>query len=118
MTFICGRFDEGTRLYEDSLAAYRQLGDELGVGILLWRIANSHLAHDDTITARKLAEESGALMRHTRFPKGELVVLGTLGEIELLEGNHDWGLELMRKSIALAEEMGYSWWSGISRARR
>ncbi|MFN2488903.1 MAG: tetratricopeptide repeat protein [Actinomycetota bacterium] len=116
VVFIAGRFEEGTRLYEESLAIYRQLGDELGVAILLWRLANSELARDDTVTARSLAEESAEIVRRVGFRKGEVVILGTLGEIDLFEGNHDRGLELLRTSIALSEEIGFSWWTAVSLA--
>ena len=114
VTFIAGRFEEGTRLFEESLGAYRRLEDERGIGILLYRLANSELARDDLVAARSLVEESGELLRRVRFRKGEAIVLGTLGEIELLEGNHDRGIELMRQSIALSEEIGFTWWTVVS----
>jgi tetratricopeptide (TPR) repeat protein len=116
VTFIAGRFEEGTRLYEESLALYRELGDDLGIAILLYRLANSELARDDLVAARSLAEESGELLRRARFRKGETIVLGTLGDIDLLEGNHARGLELMRQSIALAKEIGFTWWMAVSLA--
>ena len=116
VTFIAGRFEEGTRLYEESLALYREMGDDLGIAILLYRLANSELARDDLVAARSLAEESGELLRRARFRKGETIVLGTLGDIDLLEGNHDRGLELMRQSIALAKEIGFTWWTAVSLA--
>jgi len=116
VTFIVGRFEEGTRLYEESLAAYRKLGDDLRIGILLYRLANSELVRDDIAAARARVEESGELLRRARFRKGEAIVLGTLGEIEFLEGNHDRGIELMRQSVALSEEIGFSWWTAVSLA--
>ncbi|CAN5636426.1 hypothetical protein BH20ACT21_BH20ACT21_16960 [soil metagenome] len=116
VTFIAGRFEEGTRLYEESLALYRELGDDLGIAILLYRLANSELARDNLVAARSLAEESGELLRRARFRKGETIVLGTLGDIDLLEGNHARGLELMRQSIALAKEIGFTWWTAVSLA--
>jgi len=116
VTFIVGRFEEGTRLYEESLAAYRKLGDDLNIGILLYRLANSELARDDIAAARVRVEESGELLRRARFPKGEAIVLGTLGDIESLEGNHDRGIELMRQSITLSQAIGFSWWTAVSLA--
>ncbi|MGI8519896.1 MAG: ATP-binding protein [Actinomycetota bacterium] len=114
--FIVGRFEEGTRLYEESLAGYRELGDERGIGILLYRLANSELVREDLVAARSLAEESGQLLQRARFRKGETIVLGTLGDIEILEGNHDRGIELMRQSIEFSKEIGFSWWTAVSLA--
>jgi predicted ATPase/class 3 adenylate cyclase len=114
MTFIVGRFEEGARLYEESLACYRRLGDERGVGALLSRLANTELARGDTARARSLAEESGELFRRTGHRKGEAVALGTLGDIEFAEGNHDKGFELTQESIALARQIGSAWWVAVS----
>ena len=116
VTFIVGRFEEGTRLYEESLARYRELGDERGIGILLYRLANSELVREDLVAARSLAEESEQLLQRVRFRKGETIVLGTLGDIEILEGNHDRGIELMRQSIEFSKEIGFSWWTAVSLA--
>jgi tetratricopeptide (TPR) repeat protein len=114
VTFIIGRFEEGARLYERSLALYRELGDERGVGVLLHRLAIFELQRDDKIRARALNEQAGELLRRTGFRKGELETLATLGDIEFAEGNHERGLELMRKSIALADEVGFTWWKVAS----
>jgi predicted ATPase/class 3 adenylate cyclase len=116
VTFIVGRFEEGARLFEESLATYRRLGDERGVGLLLHRLANFELVRGDTVRARLLAEESGDLLRGARFPKGELLALGTLGEVELHDGNHDRGLQLLRESAALADDIGFSWWKAVTLA--
>jgi predicted ATPase/class 3 adenylate cyclase len=113
-TFITGRYEEGARLYEKSLSLYRRLGDQRGVGVLLHRLAAFELQRDDKVRARSLAEEAGELLRRTGFRKGELETLATLGDIEVAEGNHDRGFELMRESIALADEVGFSWWKVAS----
>jgi predicted ATPase len=109
-TFIAGHFEEGTRQHEASLEAYRRLGDERGVGLVLHRLANGELARGNTAAARSLAEESGERLGRVGFPKGELLSLTTLGEIELEEGNHERGFQLLRKSARLADEIGFSWW--------
>jgi predicted ATPase/class 3 adenylate cyclase len=113
-TFIVGRYEEGARLSEKSLALYHELGDERGVGVLLHRLAVFELQRGDRVRARALAEEAGELLRRTRFRKGELETLATLGDIEVAEGNHDRGLELMRESIGIADEVGFTWWKVAS----
>jgi predicted ATPase len=113
-TFIVGRYEEGARLYEKSLSLYRRLRDERGVGELLHRLAIFEFQREDMVRARALAEEAGELLRRTGFLKGELETIATLGDIEFAEGNHDRGLELMRESIALADEVGFTWWKVAS----
>jgi predicted ATPase/class 3 adenylate cyclase len=113
-TFITGRYEEGARLYEKSLSLYRRLGDQRGVGVLLHRLAVFELQRGDKVRARSLVEEAGELLRRAGFLKGELETVATLGDIEVAEGNHDRGFELMRESIALADEVGFSWWKVAS----
>jgi hypothetical protein len=89
VTFLVGRFEEGSRLFEKSLALYRRLGDERGIGLVLHRLANAELARGNTAPARRLAEESHDLLRSAGFRKGEIVALGTLGDVECEDGNHE-----------------------------
>lgn len=112
--FIVGRFEEGTRLHEASLEAYRRLGDERGVGLLLHRLAHGALAREDVPAARSLAEESGRILRKSGSRRGEVLALTTLGEIERVDGNHERGLRLLQASAALADEIGFSWWKVTS----
>jgi tetratricopeptide (TPR) repeat protein len=115
-TFLTGRFEEGTKLHEASLAAYRRLGDERGVGLLLHRLAHSELARGNTAAARSFAEESSELLHRVRFRKGQSLALATLGEVELAEGNHESGFRLLRRSVELADETGFSWWKATTLA--
>jgi tetratricopeptide (TPR) repeat protein len=115
-TFIVGHFEEGTTQHEASLAAYRRLGDERGMGLVLHRLANGELARGNTAAARSLAEESGERLRRVGFRKGELQSLTTLGEVELEEGNQELGFQLLRESARLAGEIGFSWWKATTLA--
>ncbi|MGH2818481.1 MAG: ATP-binding protein [Actinomycetota bacterium] len=109
-TFIVGRLEEASRLLEESLSIYREMGDERGVASLLATLAHAAFTEGDTARARSLAEESRELFRRTANPQGEAVALGALGEVEFAEGNHERGLELIAEGIAAARESGFSWW--------
>jgi predicted ATPase len=110
-TFIVGRFDEGTRLFEESLAEYRRLGDDFGVAELLHRLAHDALRTGDLSRARELAEQSRTLHAASGSRKAEAAAISTLGEVEFDEGNHDRGLELMLEGARLAAEKGDGWWA-------
>ena len=56
MIFITGRFEEGTAYHRESLAAYRELGDDFGTGHLLFRLAVE-------------AQRSGTLSWHSHSQK-------------------------------------------------
>jgi predicted ATPase/class 3 adenylate cyclase len=114
-TFIVGRFDEGARLFEQSLAICRELGDEAGVGLLLQRLAIweqgwNEQGRGNLARARSLAEEALTLLRRAGSRSGELQALGTLGDIDLAEGRRDRGVERLEQSAALAADVGHTWW--------
>jgi len=100
----------GERLYGQSLAEYRALGDERGVAILLHRLALSAGHAGDLATARRLAEEALEFDRRTGFGKGETQALYLLGSLEHEAGSHERGFELYDQSLAIARETGFTWW--------
>jgi predicted ATPase len=109
-TFLVGRFDEGARLFEESLGEFRRLGDEHGAAMLLHRLAHHALVRGELGLARSLAEESQDLSRRSGSRATEAPAITTLGEIDFAEGDHDRGLELMERGAKLAGEAGNSWW--------
>ncbi|MEA2499035.1 MAG: hypothetical protein QOH26_1440 [Actinomycetota bacterium] len=116
ITFIVGRFDGGTELYEKSLAIYRRLGDELGAAHLLSRLVMPMLLKGDTVSARSMNDEALQICERHHDAKGLAVSVGTLADIEIAEGNSDLGLDLLRRSMALAEEAGFIWWKAANLA--
>jgi predicted ATPase/class 3 adenylate cyclase len=115
---ILGDADEGTWFWERSLAEYRGLGDERGIGIVLQRLANQDaLQIADPQQARKLVEESLALHRKIGFTKGEAVSLGVLADLAQQAGDPNEVLPLLERSAALAEESGFVWWLAATRLR-
>jgi tetratricopeptide (TPR) repeat protein len=108
--FIVGEFARGTRLYEQSLAEYRALGDERRSAHVLHRLANSAIVEEDFARARTLAEESLELHRRYGSRRGEGIALGTLADVEWRTGNRELALELAKTSAATAAETGFLWW--------
>ncbi|MBA3736204.1 MAG: hypothetical protein H0W90_13590 [Actinobacteria bacterium] len=102
--------DDSESLYEQSLAEFRELGDELRTAVGLHRLAGHALRRGDEAHARRLADESLASHRRTGFKKGEAGVLGLLGELERRSGSLERALELYQRSTALAHETGFTWW--------
>ncbi|HEV8573157.1 MAG TPA: hypothetical protein VGR43_00470, partial [Dehalococcoidia bacterium] len=113
LVFIVGRFDEGTQLYEASLAEYRRLGDERNIILLLERLCTSALLEGDLTRARALAEESQSLSERTGFKKAEAQALTRLGDIALADGEHERGLELLERGAALAGQVGFRWYQAM-----
>ena len=110
LVFIVGEFEQGTRLFEESLAEYAAVGDERGRAEVLDRLSNSALVEDDYVRALALAEESLEIHRRFGSRKGEAVALGTIANVEWRTGNHQLALELAEKSATMAAEAGLLWW--------
>jgi predicted ATPase len=111
-TYITGAYEEGTRDYERALAEFRALGDELRIGIMLFRLAVEANRRGDRQKARALLEESRPLTGGR--PKQEASALSLLGGIAFEEGRHAEAFELLERSAQLARETGFRWWEGAA----
>lgn len=109
-TYITGDYELGTHHYEEALAAYRELGDERGIAVMLFRLAFEARRVGDHRRARRLAEEALSIEEGVRLPKLESQALLLLGVIEFDEGHHDEGLALLERAADLARETGFTWW--------
>ena len=105
-----GEDELAERYYEQSLAAYRELGDDRGVAVLLLRLGYSAFYRGDNERAARLAAESLALNREIGYGVGESQALGLAGEVEYAVGNRGAGAELIERSADLAGEVGFPWW--------
>ena len=105
-----GDDDAAERLYEQSLAEFRQIGDEGGAAGALVRLGHSAWYRGDLERAVALGEEGLAGSRRARNPRAEAQALGLLGETEFERGNRDLGLDLLKQSASRASECGFRWW--------
>ncbi len=110
--YILGHFDRGMALYEESLAIYRSLGDELGVAHMLHRLAVDAVRVGDLERGRTLTEEARSMAAGLGARKDEALALATLGSIAFEEGNTDQAIELLEQSVEVAAEVGFAWWQG------
>jgi predicted ATPase/Flp pilus assembly protein TadD len=116
---LCGPYQRSgddvraERAMRESLAIYRALDEEDGVAQLLHRLGMSAIYRGDPAAARSLFEESLELARRLGRRRIEAMNLGGLGELEYREGRHESGLDLLQRSVGLAEEAGHVWWQSV-----
>lgn len=89
---------------DEALAAYQECGDQLGIGIMLMRLAVEAKRVGDRHGAQPLLEESLRLHRRVGFSKGEAQEFTFLSGFELADGREDRVFELMVWGAIEAEE--------------
>ncbi|HEV8490207.1 MAG TPA: adenylate/guanylate cyclase domain-containing protein [Candidatus Limnocylindrales bacterium] len=93
------RYVAGRALWEQSLAAFRELGDDRGVAGATWALAISELSRRDFTAARRLFEESRGLYRSIDDPFGEGWANHMLGMVSLVEHDPDGAEEDFRDAL-------------------
>src|SRR3954452_3083665 len=106
--YISGRFEEGTVYHRQSLDVYRELGDDWGIGHVLYRLAVEAHRSGDPQLARQLADESRSHLG-TQSPWAESQVLQLLGILAFDDGRREEGFELELRSAELADEADSRW---------
>jgi predicted ATPase/class 3 adenylate cyclase len=110
LLFIVGEFERGTRIYEQSLAEFRALGDERGVGAVLNRLIYAAVVDGEYAKARTLARDSLDIHRRLGNLSGEAAALGALADAEWRAGEQELAVELARESVDLARRGRFDWW--------
>ncbi len=113
--YIVGEFERGVELYEQSLAACRELGDERGAAHMLHRLAIEASRRGAIDEARRLTEESLETSRRLGDGRGEALALSNLGMVAQMEGDPNRAIELYRRSAERAHEVGFLWWEAGAR---
>ena len=106
---VLGNFESCDLPYEESLALYRDLGDERGIAQLTERLANAASRRGELERARELAQESLERSRG-RFPFIEVPNYSLLGRVRAMTGDVEGGTELIRRSAAMAADLKWDWW--------
>jgi predicted ATPase/class 3 adenylate cyclase len=110
--YISGQAEPATRLWEQSLALFEQLGDVLGRAVLLHRLGVSALQRGELERARELTEASDELYVRSGDAWGRILTAGVLGAIARGEGDEQSAFDLMAEGAALAHEFRLLWWEG------
>jgi tetratricopeptide (TPR) repeat protein len=100
----------GIRRYEESIAAYRELGDDRGAAVVLVRVAANVIGRGEVAQGRAMAEEALQLARRLGTAWVEAQALGVLGQADQAEGDLESAWERARHSVRIAEACGFRWW--------
>jgi predicted ATPase/class 3 adenylate cyclase len=111
---IAGRDELAAELYGRSLAAFEELGDDLGRARLLHRLGIQAMRRGELVLARELLEASWELHENneneTERTWDRSQILGTLGAVARDEGDVGHAFELVRESLDLVRQVGIAWW--------
>jgi len=97
------------RLFEQSLALYRELGDREGIGMLLTRLAPPLIVAGRREEAEALAAEAVAIQRDLGNTSELPLSLHILGSVALERGDWATAADLLEESLGLAREAGDAW---------
>jgi len=109
LAFGQGDLPQAAGLFEESLALYRGLGDDIGVAAVLAELGQVARAQGDHERALELSEEGLALGRRLGDSRVAAIALGTLGRVERHRGNAKEAVIRHEKSLALFREIGHGW---------
>ncbi|HIP71079.1 MAG TPA: tetratricopeptide repeat protein [Anaerolineae bacterium] len=99
-------YETARRRYAESLALYRQLGDEVGIAKLLLNQGVVAQMSGEYVRAKQLYEESLQLYRETAYQYGVSAALSHLGQVAMLLEAYDEAQVLLEQSLALHRESG------------
>jgi predicted ATPase len=106
---ISGDYERAQSAIEESLALFREAGDDQGAAVLLHRLGITKLVRGGS-GARELFEESLEIFRRTGSRRGEGEAIGALGYLAHAEGDLVQALDLFRQSAEIAAPLGFTWW--------
>jgi predicted ATPase len=107
-----GDFEPAARLFESALAAYRELGDQVGVAASLNSLGSAARNAGDTERARNFFEESLSIKRSIGDAAGEASSTHNLAVIALDDEDGERAREMFERCIELDAASGNEW--GVS----
>ena len=93
-------------LSEESLALFRELGEEGGVGRAIQNLAGVANNQEDYSRGRRLAEESAAILRKVGDKGGLVWTLHALGDATLRQRDYARAGDCYQEALALGREIG------------
>jgi ATP/maltotriose-dependent transcriptional regulator MalT len=103
VAYYQGDFDGATRLWQDSVSIYRELGDHWATGVLLGNLGAAAMAVGDFDRAVALHEENLSIARRLKDPGAIGRQLCNLAEAMQLRGDGDQGA-LLDEALELHRE--------------
>jgi predicted ATPase/class 3 adenylate cyclase len=107
---IAEDLDVAESAYSQARELFRDLGDEDGVATSTFRLGAVAVARGDTDTARRLWDESRDIWRRLGNELGEIQYLGFVAGLEVRSGDAEVGIELAKRSLAMAQQAGWTGW--------
>jgi predicted ATPase/class 3 adenylate cyclase len=108
--YMAGQYEQALDVNQAGLDLYRELGDEPGETVMLFRLGTTHIQLGNLDQARSLLEESLTGFRRLGKKVGECEASGNLASLELEAGDPELGRQMLEENIALAHEIGWPWW--------
>jgi predicted ATPase len=108
--WMSGRYERSHQLNKESLALFRSLGDDEGVGVLLHRLGISTMNLGDRDEAKQLLDESLRFFRKAGSARGESEVIGAYGYLLMMEDEPAQAAEHFVQAEEQAAEIGFTWW--------
>ncbi|MFN2250787.1 MAG: tetratricopeptide repeat protein [Anaerolineae bacterium] len=104
-----GDFDAARALYEDSLATYREVGDEHGAGLVLGNLGMVATDQADYASGHDYFTRSLDILVALDDRKGIANALGNLGHVSFGQGDLDAAETYYERSMAYERELGSDW---------
>jgi predicted ATPase/DNA-binding CsgD family transcriptional regulator len=109
LAFLQCEYEGATALLEESLALYRDLGDERGIATALQTLGSVAREQGHYARAQALHEESLTLSREAGYREGVAWSLNELGLVEQRRGDDERGTALLEESLDLHRDLGDRW---------
>ena len=97
---------EAEALTQEALVLLREVDDQIGVGLVFNSIGERARLSGDDARARSAYEESLAIAERTDDARRQYYVLYNLAFIAQHEGNHQEAIRMIRRSLALCQDLG------------
>ncbi|HVF01228.1 MAG TPA: tetratricopeptide repeat protein [Rubrobacteraceae bacterium] len=107
LAFGKGDLARAVELFEESLALYRESGDEGGVAIVIVQLGQIARTRGEHGRAAALSDEGLALSRKLGDRMGVAIALNTLGCVERQRGDAEMAMVRHEESLALFGELGH-----------
>lgn len=107
LAFGKGDLARAVELFEESLALYRESGDEDGVAIVLVQLGQIARTRGEHSRAVALSDEGLALSRKLGDHMGAAIALNTLGCVERERGDAESAIARHKESLALFVDLGH-----------